>query len=100
MRLMSTIATATLTLGVVAAAGAAAAGPSVEIRDAVARVTVIPEDRADIKVEMLTVNRALPLDVRVEGARTVISGDLRHRIHSCHASGDHPVASVGGVGRV
>ena len=33
-----------------------AAAPSVEIRDAVARVTVIPEDRADIKVEFLTTN--------------------------------------------
>jgi hypothetical protein len=100
MRLTSKIAAATLTLGVLAAAGAAAAAPSVEIRDAVARVTVIPEDRADIKVEMLTVNRALPLEVNAEGDHTVISGNLRHRIHSCHAGGDHPVASVGGVGHV
>ena len=28
--------------------GAAAAAPSVQIKDAVARVTVVPEDRADI----------------------------------------------------
>lgn len=97
MRLAIAIAAVTATL---AAAGTAAAAPSVEIRDAVARVTVIPEDRADIKVEMVTINRDLPLDVRVSGDRTVISGGLWHRIHSCHASGDHPVASVGGVGRV
>ena len=56
------------------AAGAAAAAPAVEIRDAVVRVTVIPEDRADVKVEMLTVNRALPLEVRTSGAA---DGDLR-----------------------
>ena len=36
-----------------AAAGAANAA-SVEVRDAVARVIVIPEDRADVKVEFLT----------------------------------------------
>ena len=58
-----------------AAAGtAAAAGASVEIRDAVARVTVVPEDRADVKVEMLTVNKALPLDVRTNGGDVVIDG--------------------------
>ena len=101
MRLAITIAAVTATLGVgCLAAGAAAAAPSVEIRDAVARVTVIPEDRADIKVEMVTTNRELPLEVRVSGDRTIISGGLWNRIHSCHASGDHPVASVGGVGHV
>ncbi len=85
---------------VLAAAGAAAAAPSVEIRDAVARVTVVPEDRADVKVEMLTTNAALPLQIRTEGMATVISGGLAHRIHDCHTRGDHPTAWVGGIGSV
>eukprot|EP01030_Chromulinospumella_sphaerica_P025847 gene25847-26012_t len=56
-----------LTLGVAAAAllGATAAqAASVEFKDAVARVVVIPEDRADVKVEFLTTNPGLPLTVR------------------------------------
>jgi hypothetical protein len=83
-----------------AAGGAAVAGPSVELRDAVARVTVIPEDRADVKVEMLTTNAALPLEVRTEGMTTVISGNLAHRISDCHTRGDHPTAWVRGVGEI
>jgi hypothetical protein len=97
MRLAIAIAAAAAT---VCAAGAAAAGPSVEIRDAVARVTVIPEDRADVKVEFLTINRALPLEVRTNGGETIIDGGLRHRIHGCHTSGDNPTASVRGVGTI
>ncbi len=83
-----------------AAASAAYAGPSVEIRDAVARVTVIPEDRGDIKVEMLTTNRALPLEVRNEGSTVTINGNLAHRITDCHTKGDHPSAWVRGVGEI
>lgn len=97
MRLAIVILAATTALGTGRAAFAA---PSVEIRDAVARVTVIPEDRADIKVEMLTTNAALPLEVRTSGASTVISGDLAHRISDCHSRGDHPSARVRGVGEV
>ena len=66
-----------------AAAGTAAAGPSVEIRDAIARVTVVPEDRADVKVEMLTTNASLPLAVRTSGSTTIVDGNLAHRIYDC-----------------
>ena len=97
MRLAIAIATAATAF---AAASAAAAAPSVEIRDAVVRATVIPEDRADVKVEMLTVNASLPLTVRTEGMATVISGDLAHRIYDCHTRGDHPTAWVRGIGSV
>lgn len=83
-----------------AAASAAAAGPSVQIRDAVARVTVIPEDRADVKVEMLTTNPSLPLEVRTNGTTTVITGDLAHRIADCHSRGDRPTAYVRRLGEV
>jgi hypothetical protein len=83
----------------IAAAGSASAA-SVEIRDAVARVTVIPEDRSDVKVEFLTTNADLPLVVRTAGGMTVIDGDLDHRINSCHGKRDSYAAHVRGVGRV
>src|SRR4051794_2203272 len=82
------------------AAGAAAAAPSVEIKDAVARVTVVPEDRADVKVEMVSTNGSLPLEVRTMGSGTVISGNLAHRITDCRTRGDHPHAYVRGVGDI
>jgi len=97
MRLAIAIAAAAAGL---AAASAASAAPSVEIRHAVARVTVVPEDRSDVKVEMLTTNAALPLTVRTEGSQTVIDGDLAHRINDCHNHGDRPSAWVRGVGEV
>src|ERR1700733_14392330 len=83
-----------------AAGGAAVAGPSVELRDAVARVTVVPEDRTDVKVEMLTTNASLPLAVRVNGGVTIIDGNLSHRIYDCRHSGEHPTAWVRGVGEI
>ena len=59
MRLLAALAASSLAL----AAGVAHAA-SVEIKDAVARVVVIPEARSDIKVEFLTTNPSLPLQVR------------------------------------
>jgi len=97
MRLALAIAAAAAGL---AAAGAAAAAPSVEIRDAVVRVTVVPEDRGDVKVEMLSSNAALPLEVRTQGGTTVIDGNLRHRIRDCHNNSDRPSAWVSGIGQV
>src|SRR4051812_13887811 len=85
---------------VLTTAGAAAAAPSVEIRDAVVRVTVIPEERPDIKVEMLTSNKDLPLQVRTQGGATIIDGGLGHRIYNCKTHGEHPQVGVRGVGEV
>jgi hypothetical protein len=82
-----------------ASAGAASAA-SVEVRDAVVRVTVVPEDRNDVKVEFLTVNPGLPIEVRTVGGSTVVDGGLRHRIASCHNHAERPSAWVRGVGRV
>lgn len=83
----------------VAIAGVASAA-SVELKDAVARVTVIPEDRSDVKVEFLTSNPKLSFEVRTFGGNTVIDGRLAHRIHDCHHRSGHPVANVWGVGQV
>jgi len=94
-----------LACGALAAAvftsGAAAAAPSVQIKDAVARVVVIPEDRADVKVEFLTRNAALPLEVGQYGSRIVVDGDLgRNRIYSCTEIGGKVRVGVKGVGQV
>src|SRR6187549_2964073 len=81
--------------------GAAAAAPSVQIKDAVARVTVIPEDRADVKVEFLTRNPALPLVVTKVGDKTVIDGDLKqNRIHNCMVRDGAATVGVRGVGNI
>ena len=71
MRLQAVLLAAAAALS----AGAANAA-SVEVRDAVARVTVIPEDRRDIKIEVLNPNPRLPLKVSTEGDRTVVDGGL------------------------
>lgn len=82
-----------------AVAGAANAA-SVEIKDAVARVTVVPENRADVKVEFLTTNPRLPLQVRSFGGRTIVDGDLGRRIRNCRGSGQNVRVEVRGVGEI
>jgi hypothetical protein len=93
-----------LTIALLAATAAFTAGAaeaaSVEIKDAVARVTVVPEDRSDIKVEIVSPNSELPLTVRTFGDRTIIDGDLRRRIRGCNGSGQNAHVKVRGVGDV
>ncbi|PZR30825.1 GIN domain-containing protein [Caulobacter segnis] len=84
-----------------AAAGAVQAEPSVKIKDAVARVVIIPENRPDVKVEFLTTNASLPLTVRNEGGKVVIDGDLRmSRINGCNSRNGKTWVKVRGVGEV
>jgi len=80
-------------------AGAANAA-TVEIEDAVARVTVVPENRSDIKIEVIAPNARLPLSVRTMGDRTVLDGNLRRRIRSCRSSGEKSWVHVRGIGEV
>ena len=80
MRLPAAIAAAAVAMTAAGAANAA----SVEIKDAVARVVVIPEDRSDVKVEMLTTHPDLPLQVRSMGGKWIIDGDLGRRIRDCN----------------
>ena len=59
---------------------------SVEIRDAVARVVVIVEDRRDVSVEVEPGAAGLPgLQIRRIGDRVVIDGGLRNQIRNCHS---------------
>ncbi len=76
-----------------------------EIKDAVARVTIVPEARADVKVVVVKANASLPLTVRVEGDKTIVDGDLDKpfgggRIHSCKTVNGRVSVGVGGVGNV
>jgi hypothetical protein len=82
-------------------AGAAAADPSIKIKDAVARVVVIPEARSDVKVEFLTTNQSLPLQVRQNGSDVTVDGGLRlNRINGCNTVMGKTVVHVRGVGDV
>jgi len=82
-----------------AAAGAASAA-SVAVKDAVARVTVIPETRSDVKVEIIATNPKLQLKIRSFGGRTIVDGDLDHKIRECHGIGERASVHVRGVGEV
>lgn len=99
MRLSMALLAATAALTTTAAAGAANAA-EVEIKDAVARVTVIPENRSDIKVEIISPNARLPLEVRTRGDQTIVDGDLDRKIRSCRGSGEGRSVEVRGVGDV
>ena len=98
MRALLILAASAASLGF---AGTAAADPSVKIKDAVARVVVIPEARGDVKVEFLTTNRSLPLEIRQRGSETVVDGGLRlNRINGCNSVMGKVVVHVRGVGDV
>jgi hypothetical protein len=100
MRLQTTLlaaVAATFAAGFVATNAQAA---TVEIEDAVARVTVVPENRSDIKIEVISPNAKLPLTVRIAGDRTILDGDLDRRIRNCRSSGERSQVHVRGVGDI
>ncbi|MGA0606795.1 hypothetical protein ACO2Q0_12435 [Phenylobacterium sp. VNQ135] len=93
-----------LRIALLAAAAALTAGAAqaatVQFDDAVARVTVIPEARADVRVEILKPNAELPLRVTTSGDRTVISGDLGSRLRDCNGKGETRKVRIRGLGSV
>ncbi|MGA0606818.1 GIN domain-containing protein [Phenylobacterium sp. VNQ135] len=96
MRFSIALTTAAAAISLAGAANAA----SVEVKDAVARVTVIPENRGDIKVEIIQPNARLPLQVRSMGDRVIVDGDLDRRIRNCRGSGENRSVDVRGVGDI
>ncbi|MBJ7410907.1 MAG: DUF2807 domain-containing protein [Phenylobacterium sp.] len=84
----------TLLAAVAAFAAGAAQAASIEVKDAAARVTVVPEDRSDIKVEIVSTNPRLPITVRTLAGRTIVDGDLERRIRSCRGAGDKASVEV------
>jgi hypothetical protein len=82
-------------------AAAAPPAPAVEVKDAVAQVTVIPEDRPDIRVDVFPQNPRLPLKVKTGRKRTVVDGGIApQRIRDCRGGGADAVVRVTGVGDI
>ena len=94
-----TMVTAALVLAFSGGA-AMAAPPQIEIKDAVARITVIPETRGDIKVEVLSSNAQTPVKVSTRGDKVVLDGGLQRKIKSCRGEGAQVVVEVAGIGDV
>jgi hypothetical protein len=69
----------------VAAVAGAAQAQDVVLDGVVARVVVIPENRADVAVDVQPGGAALPVRVRREGARTVLEGGLE--VNRCRGDG-------------
>jgi hypothetical protein len=96
----SAIAMAAAAATYASAAAAQAAVPGVEIKDAAARVIVIPENRADIRVEIVSANPRLPLRIK-PGRRTVVDGGLHFgRIRGCRGVDGAETVSIAGLGDV
>jgi hypothetical protein len=73
------------------------AGTYIDIRSAAANVTVIPEDRTDISVEIDNSAGLAPMPtVSTDESRVIIDGQLRGRIHGC----DGDSLSLRGYGEV
>lgn len=89
-----------LAAGAVAAIASAADAASVEVRDAVARISVIPEARQDVKVEFIRTHPGLPMTIRHEGGRTIVDGDLDRRIGGCRLVDNRAGVRVRDVGWV
>jgi len=94
----------TLALAFAIGAGSLVAGAadaaSLEVKDAVARLTVIPENRSDTKIEIISSNPKLPITVRTAKGRSIIDGRLGNRIRDCSGSGEGVRVRVSGVGDV
>ena len=93
-------ATAVVATAVASLATGPAAAASVEFRELVARVTVIPEARNDIQVDVLSRHPGLPIRVKTEGGKVVVDGNLARRIRDCSTAGGRPLIRVAGVGDV
>ena len=91
---------AVLAIGAALTAGVAQAAPSVDIRHAVARVTIVPEARSDVAVFVTRTNARLPLRVTREGDTVVVDGGLGWRNINCHSFFGRPGALVWGIGNI
>jgi hypothetical protein len=83
-----------------ALAGAARAAPSLQIRGAAARVTIVPERRSDVQVLILRANSRLPLRVRASGGHVQITGDVNRRVRACGGPGQAMGVDLWGRGPI
>lgn len=88
-----------LAVAALALTGAAHAA-SFEIREAAVRVTVIPEARHDVAVEIVSANPRLPLKVtRGRDGKAIVDGRLGRRIRGCLRDGPLRI-DIAGAGPV
>jgi len=81
-----------------AAAGAVQAAPEIDIRNAIVRVTIIPEARGDVAVSVVRANGREPLKVTTAGEVTTIDGGLRSP--GCYSLFGGPGAFIWGIGNI
>jgi Putative auto-transporter adhesin, head GIN domain len=93
------LALAAMGVAALAASGASAA-PGAEIRNAVARVIVIPENRSDVVVDVVKTNPRLPLHITQWGDTVHVDGNVGMRIHGCRSWLGKPSAWVWGIGNI
>ena len=89
---MMSIRTIACALAVVAAPAlapaVARADPGVKVENAAARMVVVPEARADVRVDVQAGDTRLPMPVvRREGDQLIVEGGLQGRIGSCGTVG-------------
>ncbi len=82
------------------AATGAAAEPKLAISQAVARVTIVPEDRTDIAVAIIRNNPRFPLSVMRFGDAVMVKGNLGGRSANCNGMFGHRRVEVFGLGSV
>lgn len=102
MRLIATAGLAALAIASIAGtASAKGHEPEVVIKNAVARVTVVPQDRTDVQVVIKTHDPRLTLTVEKRGSRTIVDGDLKwNRIRNCRGTQDTASADVRDMGAI
>jgi hypothetical protein len=89
-----------LAVGVAAVAQGASAAPSIQVRGAAVRLTIIPEARGDIAVSLTHADRRLPIRIAKLGDRIFITGDVGHRVHGCRTAAGRPGVAIWGRGAV
>jgi hypothetical protein len=82
------------------AATASVAAPGLEVDHAVARVMIIPEDRADVVVTVVKTHPKFPLTVTRFGDQVKVDGGLGWRSANCNGLFGHTRVGVFGVGSV
>ena len=76
------------------------AATELKIRDVAAVVKIVPEDRADISIEIANPGALAMPRVHMDGGVLVVDGGLDRRVRHCNTRGGAIEASVNGVGDV
>lgn len=74
------------------------AATRLKIEDAAVLVTILPEDRADISVEVAQAGKLPALDANLRGDELVLDGRLGSRIRGCGGDVASPSITVSGYG--